>query len=152
MVDYQNNLNQNESVSQFNAAIDNLAKLSLWQYAAEICYSRGDYYNMKLNLDNVWMRVDIYIEEMPVEWQACFYELQKKLDYKMNVYKYMSYEVEQKKQTNDRSTLNRVNSQLGENCIEYFRMLRKVIHKKKMDMPEKRTFNPEDALDEGADE
>lgn len=140
------------SVSQFNAAIDNLAKLSLWQYAAEICYSRGDYYNMKLNLDNVWLRMDVYIPEMSKEWQTEFYKLRGELNKCMKAYNVMMYELEQKKQINDRTTLTDIKNQIGEDCITYFRLLRQVIKKKGMDIPEKRTFNPEDALDEGADE
>ena len=149
---FENGTNQVESVTQFNSAIDNLSKLSFWQYAAEICYSRGNYYDMKLNLDNVWLRVDLYIPEMTIEWQTKFYRLKKKIDYNFKTFRYISDAVSHKKQVNDQIIKNKVEAELGESCIEYLRMLRQVIHKKKMDMPEKRTFNPEDALDEGADE
>src|SRR3989304_104617 len=39
------NPNTSQSHSQFNAAIENLTKLSWWQFMAENYYSRGDFYN-----------------------------------------------------------------------------------------------------------
>ncbi len=123
--------------TEFNYAIDILRMMGWMWRMVKMARLQEDYVSMKNALDNIRMDIQLYIPELGKDFQKEFNENLILVAKNLSVYLHMREQLQDRKDTATRNALNLITSRLRNTLENYERLIKKVIHFKKMDMPEK---------------
>ncbi len=123
--------------TEFNYAIDILRMMGISWRIVKVSRINEDYLSMKNALDNIRMDIQIYIPELGDKFEKEFFDKLTYVSKILSVYLNIKEQFMDKKDTSTRNAVNVITKKLKDCLEEYELLIKKVIHFKKMDMPEK---------------